>query len=128
MRWLYFLLLTLRRFVSWRSGDAFIEWKLGILVLWLEVSIVGTLVFTFEGAWFGISPGAVLLATVVPLVMLNQFVLLPDHWPQKHSEAFAALPRLHRMALNLAAAALVALAVMLPFMARTLQTGKAWWQ
>jgi ABC-type molybdate transport system permease subunit len=128
MRWLSYLLLTLRRFVSYRSSKPFIEWKFGFLVLLLETTVAFCIVWAaFEDALESVNRYVLLAAIVVPFVVLNEYLLDKRRFA-KYEQGFVALPRARRIALNIAAVALIAGIFALPFIVRTVKTGQSWWE
>lgn len=128
MRWLSYLLLTLRRFVSYRSSKPFIEWKFGFLVLLLETTVAFCIVWAaFEDALDSVNRYVLLAAIAVPFVLLNEYLLAERRFA-KYTQGFVALSRARRIALNITAVVLIAGTFALPFIVRTVKTDLAWWE
>ena len=124
MRWLSYLLLALRRFVSWRSSDAFIQWKLRFLLLWLQaIPLISAIHWILDRNFVSPDPHGLAVLVVVPLVVANEIVL-SRHRPEKYARDFEALPRAQRAAVYIAAALLVALVFVLPFFIHRLELGR----
>jgi hypothetical protein len=124
MRWLSYLLLALRRFVSWRSSEAFIQWKLRLLLLCMQaIPLISAVHWILELNFVSPNPHGLALLVVLPLVVGNE-IILSRHRPEKYARDFAALPRAHRAAVYLTAALLVAVVFILPFIVHKLELGR----
>jgi len=123
MRWLSYLLLALRRLVSWRSSEALTEWKFRALLLWLQtIPLIMVLVWILDANFILLNNYVAAALVVLPLLVLNEKIL-SSYRPEKYARDFDALPRAQRAAVYVAAALLVALVFVLPFIVHKLEYG-----
>ena len=123
MRWLSYLLLALRRLVSWRSSEAFTEWKFRFLLLWLQsIPLILVLVRILDAYFLILNKYVAAALVVLPLMGLNEKIL-SSYRPEKYARGFDALPRAQRAAVYIAAALLVILVLSLPFIVHKIEYG-----
>jgi hypothetical protein len=129
MRSFYYVVFSLRRFVGASSGSAFGEWKMRLLLLWIESTVVVSL-------WFVVSTDSTrstnryLLATaiVIPLLVLNEYLLAGREASTRYEKEFSALPRGKRLIAYTCAALIVGVSLTLPLVVRASLSDRPWWR
>ena len=123
LRWLGYLLLALRRFVSWKSSEAFIEWKFRTLLLWMQaIPLIAAVHWILDAHFVSLNRYVAATLVVLPLLVVNETVL-SRYRPEKYARDFEALPRVLRVVLYTAAVLLVVLVFTLPFILHWLEFG-----
>ena len=129
MRAFYYLTCALRRLVGAASSNEFAEWKMRLLLLWIEGNVVVSLIFfMFREQIESVNRWLLALVVVVPLLVLNEYLLSDRQASMKYAREFSALPRGKRITAYTGAVLLVVGALMLPLLLRAAMSNRPWWE
>ena len=129
MRAFYYLICALRRLVGAGSSSAFAEWKMRLLLLWMESNVVVSLIFlVFREQIESMNRWLLALAVVAPLLVLNEYLLSDRQASMKYAKEFSALPRGKRITAYTCAALLVVGALILPLVLHAAKSDRPWWE
>ena len=129
MRAFYYLMLALRQFVGAASSSAFAEWKMRLLLLWIESNVAVSLIFlVFTEQTESMNRWLLALAVVVPLLVLNEYLLSDRQAWVKYAQEFSALSRGKKITAYTCAALLVVGALILPLVLHAAMSDRPWWE
>lgn len=129
MRAFFYLTCALRRLVGAASSSGFAEWKMRLLLVWIESNVAVSLIFfVFREQTESMNRWLLALAVVVPLLILNEYLLSDSQAAMKYAKEFSALSRGKRITAYTCAALLVVGALILPLVLHAAMSDRPWWE